>query len=144
MVGNLNAFSLISVPICIYAVFTNAILLFRFWYCFDGRFSVFCNFCVTFSFPFFVFFFFLPKEYKVYSYFRQRWRDARLSGRLKHTLVIKGGDIENVWVPDPYCYNARESNMIMPPANEEIHSSVSIQPTGDVLYSKGYTCVNIR
>jgi len=76
-------------------------------------------------------------EYKVYSYFRQRWKDPRLAGKLNHTLVIKGSDIGNIWVPDPYCYNARESNMMMP--DEEIHSSVSIQPTGDVLYSKGVT-----
>ncbi|KAJ7336016.1 Gamma-aminobutyric acid receptor subunit alpha-4 [Desmophyllum pertusum] len=76
-------------------------------------------------------------EYKVYSYFRQRWTDSRLAGKLNRTLTIKTADIENIWVPDPYCYNARESNMMMPDA--EIHSSVSIQPSGDVLYSKGVT-----
>ena len=79
--------------------------------------------------------FLYEQEYKVYSYFRQRWKDPRLAGKINHTLVIKGSDIGNIWVPDPYCYNARESNMMMP--DEEIHSSVSIQPTGDVLYSKG-------
>jgi len=76
-------------------------------------------------------------EYKAYTYFRQRWTDSRLAGKLNRTLTIKGGEIENIWVPDPYCYNARESNMMMP--DEEVHSSVSIKSTGDVLYSKGVT-----
>ena len=79
---------------------------------------------------------FLEQEYKAYTYFRQRWTDSRLVGKLNRTLTIKGGEIENIWVPDPYCYNARESNMMMP--DEEVHSSVSIKPNGDVLYSKGY------
>jgi len=76
-------------------------------------------------------------EYKVYTYFRQRWTDFRLAGKLNRTLTIKGGDIDNIWVPDPYCYNARESNMMMP--DEEIHSFVSIKSNGDVVYSKGVT-----
>ncbi|RMX60570.1 hypothetical protein pdam_00001389 [Pocillopora damicornis] len=80
-------------------------------------------------------------EYRVYTYFRQKWTDGRLAGKLNRTLTIKGGDIENIWVPDPYCYNARESNMMMP--DEETHSSVTIQPSGDVLYSKGYTTEDI-
>ena len=79
---------------------------------------------------------FIQQEYKVYSYFHQRWTDSRLAGKLNRTLTIKTADIENIWIPDPYCYNARESNMMMPDA--EIHSSVSIQPSGDVFYSKGY------
>ncbi|XP_074610650.1 gamma-aminobutyric acid receptor subunit alpha-6-like [Acropora palmata] len=73
-------------------------------------------------------------DYKIYTYFYQRWKDERLAGKLNHTLIIKGGDI-NMWLPDPYCYNARESNMMTP--DEELHSSVSIQPSGDIIYSKG-------
>jgi len=74
------------------------------------------------------------QDYKIYTYFYQRWKDERLAGKLNHTLIIKGGDI-NMWLPDPYCYNARESNMMTP--DEELHSSVSIQPSGDIIYSKG-------
>lgn len=48
---------------------------------------------------------------------------------------LGGGDIDNMWVPDPFCYNARESNLMLP--NEEVHSLVHIQPDGDVLMSKG-------
>ncbi len=75
------------------------------------------------------------QEYRVYSYFRQSWKDPRLAGKFNSTFTIKGGEIENLWVPDPYCYNARESNMMMP--NEEIHTFVRIEPSGDLLYSKG-------
>ena len=41
-----------------------------------------------------------------------------------------------MWVPDPFCYNARESNLMLP--NQEKHSLVHIQPNGDVLMSKGF------
>lgn len=78
---------------------------------------------------------FIGQEYKVYTYFRQRWTDFRLAGKLNYTLTIKGGDIENIWVPDPYCYNARESNMMMP--DEETHSNLKIKPNGEIIYSRG-------
>jgi len=76
-------------------------------------------------------------EYLVYGYFRQRWKDSRLAGRLNYSLNLKGADIENIWVPDPYCYNARESNMMM--LDTQLHSRISVDPSGDVLYSKGLT-----
>ena len=72
----------------------------------------------------------------MYTYFRQSWKDTRLAGKMNDTFTIKGGDVDNIWVPDPYCYNARESNMMMP--NEEINSYVQIQPNGDILASKGW------
>ncbi|PFX21850.1 Gamma-aminobutyric acid receptor subunit beta-1 [Stylophora pistillata] len=77
------------------------------------------------------------KEYLIYGYFRQRWKDSRLAGRLNYTLTISGADIDNIWVPDPYCYNARESNMMM--LDTQLHSRISVDPSGDVLYSKGVT-----
>jgi len=76
-------------------------------------------------------------EYKVYIYFRQLWTDTRLAGKLNHTLTLKGGEIDNIWIPDPYCYNARESNMMVP--NEEINSFVQIRPNGHIVSSKGVT-----
>lgn len=76
-------------------------------------------------------------EFKIYTYFYQRWKDERLADKLNYTLTINGGDINNIWVPDPYCYNARESNMMLP--HEETHSSISIQPSGDIFFSKGVT-----
>ena len=75
------------------------------------------------------------QEYRVYAYFHQHWTDKRLAGKLNRTITIKGGDIENIWVPDPYCYNARESNMMMP--DEETHSNVKINSSGKITYSRG-------
>jgi len=77
------------------------------------------------------------QEYLVYGYFRQRWKDSRLAGKLNHTLTIKGSDIDNIWIPDPYCYNARESNMML--LDTQLHSKIAVDPNGDVLYSKGVT-----
>jgi len=76
-------------------------------------------------------------EFKVYTYFRQHWKDSRLAGKLNRTLNLKGGQIGNIWVPDPYCYNARESNMMNP--DEEAHSSLKVKPNGEISYSRGVT-----
>ncbi|XP_044182798.1 gamma-aminobutyric acid receptor subunit alpha-6-like isoform X2 [Acropora millepora] len=76
-------------------------------------------------------------EYKVYGYFRQRWNDSRLVGRVNQTLWLKGNDIDNIWIPDPYCYNARESNMKVP--DEEKYSSVRIHNNGNIEMSIGVT-----
>ncbi|XP_068759258.1 gamma-aminobutyric acid receptor subunit alpha-6-like isoform X1 [Montipora capricornis] len=76
-------------------------------------------------------------EFKVYSYFRQYWKDLRLAGKLNRTITLKGSEIDSIWAPDPFCYNARESNMMTP--NEEIHNFVQIQPDGDIAMSKGVT-----
>lgn len=75
------------------------------------------------------------QEYKVYIYFRQLWTDTRLAGKLNRTLTLKGGEVDNIWIPDPYCFNARESNMMVP--NEEMNSFAHIRPSGDIVSSKG-------
>lgn len=71
----------------------------------------------------------------MYAYFRQHWNDSRLAGKLNRTLNLMGSDIERMWVPDPYCYNARESTMMNP--DEETHSSLKIKPNGEISYSRG-------
>lgn len=76
-------------------------------------------------------------EYRVYAYFHLAWKDPRLSGKLNRTINLKGDQIRNVWVPDPYCYNARESNMMSP--DEETHSNLKIKPDGEIYYSRGLT-----
>ena len=58
--------------------------------------------------------------------FRQLWTDRRLAGKLNRTFTIKESDNDHIWVPDSFCYNARESNLMLP--NEEVHSLVYIQP----------------
>lgn len=74
-------------------------------------------------------------EYRVYAYFHLTWKDPRLSGKVNRTLNLKGDQITNIWVPDPYCYNARESNMMSP--DEETHSNLKIEPDGEIYYSRG-------
>lgn len=84
----------------------------------------------------YLFIYFLrQQEFLVYGYFRQRWKDMRLAGKLNRTLTLKGTAVENMWLPDPYCYNARESNMMM--LDTQLHSKIAVDPNGDILYSKG-------
>ena len=37
--------------------------------------------------------------------------------------------VENIWTPDPYCYNSREWNMMT--TNEEVNLYVRFSPNGD-------------
>ncbi|XP_027060017.1 gamma-aminobutyric acid receptor subunit rho-3-like isoform X1 [Pocillopora damicornis] len=76
-------------------------------------------------------------EFKVFGYLRQQWKDGRLSGKLNKTLTIKGETIGRMWLPDPFCYNARDSNLMQP--DSEVHSKVSIDVHGNVHYTKGVT-----
>ncbi|XP_067024671.1 gamma-aminobutyric acid receptor subunit gamma-1-like [Acropora muricata] len=78
-------------------------------------------------------------EYKVYAYFRQFWTDARLAGKLNRTMVLQERDIDRIWHPDPYCINARESNLMIP--NDELNSFVKVQPSGEVMMSNGMTII---
>ncbi|XP_068759214.1 glycine receptor subunit alpha-2-like isoform X1 [Montipora capricornis] len=74
-------------------------------------------------------------EFKVHAYFREYWTDLRLAGKSNRTQILRGGDISKIWKPDPYCYNARESNLMIP--DEELHSSVKVSPSGDIMMSIG-------
>lgn len=76
-------------------------------------------------------------EFKAYIYFRQLWKDLRLTGRVNDAFTIRGGEVDNIWTPDPYCYNARESNMMTP--NEEVNVNVQISPNGNITSSRGVT-----
>ena len=90
----------------------------------------------------FLSFFFHFQEYKVYGYFHQNWSDPRLAGKFNRTITLTGSDIDNFWVPDPFCYNARESNMMTP--NEEVHSKLHISTNGDIKMSKGWVYSHIK
>ncbi|XP_078342112.1 gamma-aminobutyric acid receptor subunit alpha-6-like [Oculina patagonica] len=74
-------------------------------------------------------------EFQVYSYFLQSWTDKRLAGKINRSITLKGSDINLVWTPDAYCYNARVTNLMLP--NVETHSKVSISPKGELVYSRG-------
>lgn len=80
------------------------------------------------------------QEFKVFGYLRQQWKDERLAGKLDKAITIKGENINRLWLPDPFCYNARDSNLMLP--NSAVHSKVSIDTQGNVLYTKGFVCVH--
>ena len=65
----------------------------------------------------------------------QSWTDKRLAGKINRTVTFKGADIENLWTPDAYCYNARVTNIMLP--NSETHSKASVSPEGELVYSRG-------
>ena len=88
-----------------------------------GCYSLLINFVILFQ------------EYKVYAYFRQFWTDSRLAGKLNRTMVLQERDIDRIWHPDPYCINARESNLMIP--NDELNSFVKVNPSGEVSMSNG-------
>lgn len=70
----------------------------------------------------------------MYGYFQQQWNDSRLAGKLNRNLTIEGDAIDKFWVPDAYCYWARESNLMMPDA--ESHTKLKITPNGEMTYSR--------
>ncbi|XP_031562056.1 gamma-aminobutyric acid receptor subunit rho-1-like isoform X2 [Actinia tenebrosa] len=70
----------------------------------------------------------------MYGYFRQYWNDNRLVGRSNQTIVLNGDDISKVWKPDPFCYNARDSTLSK--GDHDINSMMSIDPNGDIIYSR--------
>ena len=63
--------------------------------------------------------------------------DKRLAGKMNRSVILKGSDINRVWTPDAYCYNARLTNLMLP--NSETHSKLSISPEGVLMYSRGYS-----
>ena len=78
---------------------------------------------------------FLLQEFKVFGYLRQQWKDGRLAGKMNTTITIKGENIKRLWLPDPFCYNARETNLMLP--DSAIHSKVSIDKQGNIFYTRG-------
>lgn len=75
------------------------------------------------------------QEFKVFGYLRQQWKDERLAGKLDKPITIKGENINRLWLPDPFCYNARDSNLMLP--DSAVHSKVLVDTEGNVLYTKG-------
>ena len=68
-------------------------------------------------------------------YLRQMWFEDRLAEFVKSKgLVLQRDYISQLWLPDPYCYNAKTSDLMLP--DTEVHSVVRIDPNGFVLYSR--------
>lgn len=77
---------------------------------------------------------FLHQEFPVYLYFRQMWVDDRIAQNLNSNVILQREHIMHLWFPDPYCYNAKKSDMMLP--DTEVHSVVRIDPSGFVFYSR--------
>ncbi|XP_020904427.1 gamma-aminobutyric acid receptor subunit alpha-5 isoform X2 [Exaiptasia diaphana] len=73
-------------------------------------------------------------EYSVFMYFRQHWKDERLTGKVNKTVTLKGSAIKRVWTPDPFCHNGRQSNL--GDLDEEIRSLLFLDPDGQITYSR--------
>ena len=68
-------------------------------------------------------------------YVRQTWLEDRLVEFAKSKVqVLQREHISHLWLPDPYCYNAKKSDMMLP--DTEIHSVVRIDQDGFVMYSR--------
>ena len=67
-------------------------------------------------------------------YFRQMWFDDRIAGYIKSNVILQRDHITHLWFPDPFCYNAKKSDLMLP--DTEVHSVVRIDPNGFVLYSR--------
>lgn len=68
-------------------------------------------------------------------YVRQMWLEDRLADFVKSKVqVLQREHISHLWLPDPYCYNAKKSDLMLP--DTEVHSVVRIDPNGFVMYSR--------
>ena len=56
-----------------------------------------------------------------------------------NAMMVSCVCVDNIWTPDPYCYNSRESNMMT--TNEKVNLYVQIPPNGDKASSRGYESV---
>ena len=75
------------------------------------------------------------QEFPGFMYLRQMWFEDRLAKFVKSKgLVLQRDHISQLWLPDPYCYNAKRSDLMLP--DTEVHSVVRIDPNGLVLYSR--------
>ncbi|KAK3710902.1 hypothetical protein QZH41_009701, partial [Actinostola sp. cb2023] len=78
-------------------------------------------------------------EIPVYFFLRQYWEDKRLAGKLNRSITIAGGVIGKFWKPDIYCYNARQSNLMV--EDKDVNSRLTINTSGAIHYSRGSTVV---
>lgn len=76
---------------------------------------------------------FLFKEYSMDCYFRQYWRDQRLSflGPIK-SLSLSIKMLERIWRPDTYFYNGKNSYVHTITVPNKL---LRINQDGDILYS---------
>ena len=69
-------------------------------------------------------------------YLVQTWVDPRLVNVVNTSTVVTGKDIDLFWIPDTYCVNARQSDLMM--TDEHAHSMIKLEKCGRLTYSRGY------
>ncbi|XP_068716703.1 gamma-aminobutyric acid receptor subunit beta-1-like [Montipora capricornis] len=73
-------------------------------------------------------------EFPLYMYFRQMWVDDRIAKSVKSNVLLRRELVTLLWFPDPFCYNARKSDLMLP--DTDVDSVVRIEPNGFVFYSR--------
>jgi hypothetical protein len=69
-------------------------------------------------------------------YLVQKWTDPRLKNVVNTSTVVTGKDIGLFWIPDTYCVNARQSDLMM--TDDQSHSMIKLDKHGRLTYSRGY------
>ena len=67
--------------------------------------------------------------------------DPRLVNVVNSSTVVTGKDIGLFWIPDTYCVNARQSDLMM--TDEQSHSMIKLEKSGRLTYSRGSVDGNI-
>lgn len=73
-------------------------------------------------------------EFPGFMYFRQMWYDDRIAEYVNSSVSLQREQIRHLWFPDPYCYNAKISDLMLP--DTEVHSVLRINSSGFVMYSR--------
>ena len=62
------------------------------------------------------------------------WVDDRIVKSVKSNILLQRELITYLWFPDPYCYNAKKSDLMLP--DTDVHSVVRIDQDGHIFYSR--------
>ncbi|XP_077990571.1 glycine receptor subunit alpha-2-like [Glandiceps talaboti] len=73
-------------------------------------------------------------DYSVTMYVRQMWNDTRLRFNATNAIVINGSHKNNIWVPDLFFTNAKDSSVHMSTSTKE-SMLLRVTPDGEVLYT---------
>lgn len=76
----------------------------------------------------------MDMEFSLFLYFRQMWVDDRIAKSVKSNILLQRELITYLWFPDPYCYNAKKSDLMLP--DTDVHSVVRIDQDGHIFYSR--------
>ena len=81
-------------------------------------------------------------------YFRQFWRDPRLSftplNNETDELTLGGDFIKLIWLPDTFIRNSKSLSMHLSTSSSATNTLIRVKSTGDVLYSTRYKPQMVR